>query len=227
MSLANYQALVADKVRDQETVISNSQRDQAIELAVLRYSEDRPRVLVQDLASAGGYRLPLPASWHDGISVVRMLEYPIGNIPATTLAPDSISFYRSPPSTVEIELRQSLPAAAQVRCTYTARHLVDAGNDTTPAQHVDAIASLAASHLCEQIANHYANEGSSTINADVVNHQSKSQTYASRARRLRDAYTAAIGSRDERAAPASASVSVPSLDSFGNRRIFHPPAGLR
>lgn len=220
MSLADYQSLTNDLVRDRDQVVVTATFDAAIAAAVAEYSADRPRTVTEDCVSAGGYQLPLPAAWLDGFSTLLLVEYPIGNVPTSTLPIDAIERYRSPTS-ILLLLPTSLAVADQVRITFTAPHQVDAVTDTTPVEHRRAIAALAAADVCDQLSNYYATESAPTIGADTVDHRSKSQTFASRARAYRSDYRAKLGLPEKRIEHASAVAVIPSTDSLGGRPLFH------
>ncbi len=222
MSLADLQALVDDLVRDKDQVITTEQRDTAIDGAVSRYSADAPRVLVEDVTSAGGQRLDLPAGWDANASEIRSIEYPVGHIPSIELDPEAWRVYTGPDG-AEIVLLLTLLAGEDVRIAYTAPHALDAGTDTIPARHRRPVACLAAADLCGQLASYYATEGEPTIAADAVNHDSKSQRWSRRARDLAAEYQKTVGTVGDRAKGASATVELPRRDSLGGRRIFHPP----
>lgn len=222
--LADFQQLVDDLVRDKDQVISTTARDAAIAAALARYSSDAPRQdIVEDVTSAGGHILPLPGGWHD-TSVLRALEYPVGRHPPSVIGPQGYQFYRSPTG-VELRLVLSLLAGDEVRLTYTAPHLLDDATSTIPDRHWRPLACLAAADLCDQLANYFATEGMPTIGADTVDHQSKTDKFTRRARDYRAQYVAAVGSAPaDRNKGASATVQLPSRDSLGNPRIFHPPS---
>lgn len=226
MSLTDYQALVPDAVRDRDGVITTTQRDTAIQTAVLRYSQDRPRSLVVDVTSAGGYRLALPAGFVDGFSALQSIEQPIGNVPETFIELARVTFYRAPaPANVEIQLPAWLQAGDTARIAFTARHTVDVGTDTVPVDHRNAVVAYAAALLCDQLANHYATSTEPSISADAVNHASKTETFASRARLLRGQYFTDLGIDPKRQAPASATADLNLPASHGGPRLF--PRGVR
>ena len=224
MSLADFQLLVNHLVRDKDQVVSSPQYDTAIQTAVIRYSADRPRAVVADVVSAGGYRLALPVGFDIGFSKVQSIEHPVGNVPETLLEVARTSLYNSPVAT-EIQLPTSLPVGDTVRLGFTARHRVDVATDTVPIDHRNAVASWAAALLCDQLANHYATSGESSIGADAVNHQSKTETFASRARAYRAQYLKDVGVDEKRTAPASAMVDLNLNASHGGSRLF--PRGRR
>ena len=109
MSLSDVQNLVDDLVRDAGDKVSPTQRDQKIALALTRYSRDRPRRLVEDVASAGGRFLPLPTAWIPAFTVLLGIEFPIGEVPPAAWPAVDFGIYQSPTSE-EIYLARALSA---------------------------------------------------------------------------------------------------------------------
>lgn len=220
--LADYEQLVADLVRDDAAKLTLAEKDRAIGAAVQRYSEDRPRELAEDLTPSDANTLPLPAAWVADFSTLRSLEYPIGNVPPTLVDPERAAFYRAPAGLVIKLLDAVAVAAANVRATYTIKHLVDAASDTVPLQHRQAVAAWAGAILCDQLAAFYSSGQDSTIQADSVQQQPKAQEYSKRGRDLRKFYTDELGIDDKRSAPAGTVVQLKQPDSWGGPRLTHP-----
>lgn len=224
MPLADYQTLVANLVRDAATEISTAQRDEAIALAVTRYSKDRPRILVADLVSAGGNLLDLPAGWEAEFSELRSLEYPIGEVPPTYIANEFWRLYQQP-AAIKIQLDDALAAAAQVRSSFTVRHTLDAGTDTIPVKDREPVAAWGASILCDQLAALFSGQQLTTIPADSVDHKTRAEEYAARARNLRTRYFNELGIDPKRSVAAAAVVNLDLQDSRGSTiRLTHPRA---
>lgn len=228
MLLPDFQQLVDDLVRDRDQVIASSERATAITSALSRYSADSPRLCVEDVTSvAGGQRLPVPVGWLEGVSELRALEYPIGQVPPSYIGLDSVSLYQSPTG-IEIVMLLSLFAGDVVRVSYIGGHVLDATQSSIPARHVHAVAAFAASILCGQLSAYYATESAPTLQADTVDHQGKTERYRSRARDLAAEYTRVVGTaQPERQRPAMAEVAIPGQASIGGRPLFHPPRGWR
>lgn len=195
MTLADYQALVDQLVRAQADTVTSADRDQAISLAVLRYSADCPRELVEDVAwAADGYVGPLPASWATGSRLLGA-EFPIGEQPVSSI---DVTVYLTP-TTTELMAASALSAGDAVRVTFTAPHeLADAPQavNTIPDAHSEAVANYAAFVLFKQIAAIYSSERETPINADRADTESRAKNYALRAKDARAAYFAGIGKAD-------------------------------
>ena len=220
--LADYQSLVTDFVRDDDSKITPAQRDNAIALAVERYSTDAPYTKVEDVNGLGTQLLNLPAGWQDPFSTLRLIEYPIGNVPPTFVAQDDMSLYQTPTGK-KIQLRYSIGAGtANVRVTYTVKHTLDGATDTIPTSRREAVACWAAALLCDQLATLYAGQSDSTIQADSVDYKSKSATFASRARALRKRYTDELGVEERKNTGSGVVVQLSDKDSLGGERLTHP-----
>lgn len=157
----------------------------ALSGALKRYSKDRPLLMVEDLSGADSYDLPLPGGWCEGFSTIAGIEYPVGNVPATLLDSDLWQLYRSPDGLKLRILHASIDTGETVRVEYTALY----GEATIPTADEEAIAALAASLCLRQLAAGYGNTNDSTIQADSVNHQSKTDEY----RRLADSFEKLYG----------------------------------
>ena len=220
MSLIDYQILVGQLVRDDAEVIDVSDRDDAIVLAVERYSQDRPDSQVEDVVSAGGRYLDYPPGWEDGFSVVQLLEYPIGNFPPYYIDGADWSVYASPVKE-QIILRLDLDANEAVRSTITIRRVLDDNNDTIPSGDREAVSSYAAAILCEQLATFYSGDSDSTLAADSVDNGSKASEFSKRAKGLRKRYFDALGIDAKRVVPAGVIVDMDGVDSRGRDRLLH------
>lgn len=184
---ADLLALIGALVRDESSRLSAGNLETALDLAVARYGQDRPRSLVEDVVAVGD-TLPLPATW-ESESTLLHAEYPLGSWPPATLP---CSLYTAPTGAV-LRLGGILPVSSVVRLTFSVRHEVsDTANTVLPA-HQEAVAAYAAAWLLEQLSAAAINEGESTIAADVTDRRSKSQEYARRAEKLKARYGEALG----------------------------------
>lgn len=195
MALADFETLIASMV-PADGAYGDPERDAALEIAVLRYSQDVPRTVVNDVTwAAPGYEGPLPADWIDGCELISA-EYPIGSHPPDIL---DVTIYVAPGLVQTLMSADSLPAGAEARITFSAPHqLVGGGTplDTIPLGHREAVASYAAFQLCRQIATKYGHERDTVISADRSDTESRARNFAARARDYRAGYFAGIGKAD-------------------------------
>jgi hypothetical protein len=221
MALSDVQALIDGMVRDGSGKIAEADRDQAIGLAVARFSQDRPRSGVEDVVAAAGRFQDLPAGWVPGFSEVREIETPPEADPPSFLAAGDWAIEETA-SGPRLRLAEGLVAGTVLRIRYTLPHTLDADTDTLPTMAREAVAVLAAAHLLDSLAAATAGDGESTIASDSVDHGSRSDQYAARARELRRRYFALTGVSDQRSPAASAVVNLDLTDSRGLDRLTHP-----
>ncbi|MEW6332457.1 MAG: hypothetical protein AB1560_13450 [Pseudomonadota bacterium] len=221
MPLADYQTLVDKLVRDETGKVTTTDRDEAIARAVARYSQDRPREKTEDVVSPGGNYFDLPAGWQVDFSSLRSVEYPVGNIPLSLIAPERLGFYRTP-TALQIMFADAIPAAANVRFNYTIRHQVDGSADTIRSDDREPVCAYAAAILLDQLASLFAGDNNPTIQADNVDHNSKGREYAARAATLRKRYFDTLGIDPKRQVAAGVVVNLDFPDSQGNDRLLHP-----
>lgn len=217
MALADIQTLVSDLVRDDAGKLADPERDRAIAGALSRYSQDRPRNVIEDVSADGSNYLPLPNGWADGDSAVASLEYPVGEWPISVVSSEWYGVVAGPMGD-EIRLGGVIPDGAAVRVSYSAPHSAD----SVPAGHQEAVASYAAALLMDQMAALHAGDTDSTIQADSVEHRSQAQEYAARARVYRARYSEILGIDPKRLRPAGAVVNLSAPDSLGRDRLTHP-----
>jgi hypothetical protein len=204
--LSDFQELVDDLVRDAAQWVTPAQRTRAIGLALVRYSADRPREVVEDVVAADGNTLPLPAEWAAGESALRGIETPVG---ADALPAEAWRVYRAPLGE-EIRVAAPLAAGQVVRLTYSAPHRLTDSTSTIPPAHREAVACYAASLLAEQIATVHAGTSDSTIAADRVDHTHPAREWARRAKDYRNRYFATLGIEI-----SAQGVEKPSMDAAG------------
>lgn len=221
MPLLDFQTLTDNLVRDDASKIATTDRDSAIALAVSRYSKDRPDKKVEDITAPGGQLLNLPTAWEPDFSMLQALEYPVGQVPPSHLAPEDWALYDAPGGQ-QIQLATSINAGETVRASYSIARVVDATTDTIPAADQEAVASYAAAVLCDQLASLYSGDSDSTIQADTVEHQGKAREFAMRAKTLRKRYYDELGIEPKRNVAAGVVVDLDMNNSQGNDRLTHP-----
>lgn len=177
---ADIKSIAVSLVRDETDRLTPADFDRAIDLAVLRYGQSKPRRKVEDVVATGSDVLPLPAAWESD-SEVFTAEYPIGETPPVYL---DCSIYTAPDGQV-IRLGDVVANGAEVRLAFSVAHQVTDLFDTIPAKHREAVGCLAAATLLDELAAAAINDGDSTIMADSTDRRTKSAEYASRARALR------------------------------------------
>jgi hypothetical protein len=216
--LSDYQALLTGLVRDDNNVITTTDIDKAIQLAVVRYSTDFPLLKVTDLASNGTSNLPVPTDWVAEFSSIVSIEYPLGGFPPHVMDAERYCLYQQP-SGLSV-LFVFIPTDA-VRLTYTLPHTVTTLIDTINLYHQEAVTCWAAAWCCDQLASYYASASDSTIQADHIQRNSQSADYARLAKNYRTRYFSVLGIKENKLVAASAVVDLDLQNSRGQDRFIH------
>lgn len=182
--------------------------DAAIAAAVSRYSTDRPREVVEDEVGTGSPYFVLVgtgavlASWLDGVSSIKRIEYPAAAIGASyrptylDRQDDWTETYRDGSKTY-LYLRGAVPSVAEtVRITYTAPHTHTSVTDTVPAGDREALYDLAAYYACIALGTKAAGSSDSTISADSVNYRDSQLRYKQQAELWLGSYNDRMGISD-------------------------------
>lgn len=199
--------LVTGKVKDSAKKLDDpADFNAAIKEALNRYSKNKPLVLVSDLTGNGTNDLTLPAEWLTGLSGVESVEYPVGSVPESLLDSRDYKLYQTPTGQ-KLRLLTVKPSTLEsVRISFSSAHVDET---TVLATDIEAIANLAASVCCRQLAAIYGNTSDPTIQADSVNYRSKSADYTSLANKLEAQYKTALGIKDDDTTPAAMAVAPP------------------
>lgn len=161
-----------------------------------RYSIDSPLEVVSDVAGNGTNYVPVPVApgegddlpvWESNFSVIRQIEYPIGQQPPQLILDSDFRIYHTPGAADRILINfDEPPAGDSIRVTWTARHLID--GSTVPDRDFFAVVDFVASLAADWLATDYVSVGDPTMNVDVVNYRTKSQEMQSVAKMLRKRY---------------------------------------
>jgi hypothetical protein len=215
MIFSDFETGVASRIQATGGKLNQTDQDDAITQAVKRYSKDRPREMVSDIVGAGSAYLALPTGpstppeqFEDGFSIVRAIEFPVGDLPPTYLEDFEWLMYRTPAG-LKIALTGMVPQASDtLRVTWTVRHNQgttgsQAVATTVPDADFEAVCDLAASFCCDKLSAVYARTNDPTIQADAVNYRSKAQEYASLGKQFKKRYDDHIGIEDSGAGGGS------------------------
>lgn len=186
MSLSTLRPRVVNQVRDGSGLLESADFDELLQAAAERYSRARPRLIVADVAGDGGHDYDLPASWEDGWSELRSVEYPAGARNPVLVDRLDWTIYDAPAGPQLRLLADSPQAGETIRLTFTGLHTIEEAATTVPAADHQALVYLGAMLACEQLSSHYSNTGDTSVMADSVDHSSKARDYAARAKRFRE-----------------------------------------
>jgi hypothetical protein len=224
--LSDYQALLTSLVRDDNAVITPTDIDRAIQLAVVRYSTDFPLNTLVDLTPNGTQKLPLPVDWRVGFSRLVNIEYPLNAFPPYLLSAEEFCLYQqvvagTTPLAFEFTVLFDFVPDETVRVTYTVPHSLTTLVDTVNPMHCEAVTCWAAALCCDQLASYYASASDSTIQADHVQRNSQSADYARLAKNYRARYFSDLAVNEQKTVSASAVVDLDLQDSRGRDRFTH------
>jgi hypothetical protein len=214
MSLAAITALVDDKLRSVSlgAAANTAARDRAITQALVQYSEDEPQDLVA-AATANGYFIDVPAEWVPVRSRLQAVEYPLDQLPMAMLEASELHQV----SGWRIVLAEPVTNLA-VRVHFTAPHAAD--GSTVPDHHINAVACLAASELCRQLATQLGHDRDASIGAMAQQQGSQSGDMARRAKEWLAVYRVALGLPDpDKAGAGTSGKPAGAVVSWGARRV--------
>lgn len=220
--LADFYQLTGQLAQNGQNRLGQTDLDTALTAAVIRYSQDRPRMVVEDIAAADTASfLDLPVSWEADFSEVTAVEYPVGNAPPCLLKSEAWDVYDAPTG-AQLMIFGGVQAGDGLRLTYTRSHVLSDVEDTIPPMHREPVCGWAAALLCEQLASFYAGNSDSTIKADQVDFTHPAREYGRRAEELRKRYFDALGIDPKKCAPAGVDVAFTGKSSLGGPRLTHP-----
>ena len=198
----------------------------AIGAALKKYSGHRPLIVVEDESGNGSfdYALTLLADWTEGFSTIKYVEYPVDdtNEAAAILQDDAWQIYQKPAGKYLRFLEHTPEATESLRITYTALHTCTDAACSVPSYDEEALQILAASIFCDMLAAYFAQTQDSTIQADSVDHKSKSSEYSSRARAYRKMYFDHLGIKEGETPAASVTRDQDRAGSWAADHMTHP-----
>lgn len=197
----------------------------AINMAMKQHSKHRPREVIEDFDGEGSFDYAISgfASWSDGFSIIKQVEYPVDDDDQTPniLQDDEWAIYKKPAGKY-LRFKEDKPTADEdFRVTYTAIHTCTDSACTVEAFDEEAVQALCAAYFCDMLATWYAQTGDSTIDADSVDHTSKSRDYAARAKTYRKTYFDHLGTKEGQAPAASVTRDQDLRGSWASDKLTH------
>jgi len=198
--------LTTGKVKDQsEKLQYPTDYQNAIAAALKRYSKHRSRILTADIPGDGTHDYALPAGWSPGLSAIQSVEFPAGLIPEVLLDSREYRLYQTPAGQT-LRIPAMTPTAAEViRVSYNGLHT----EETVAETDLDAVACLAASICCTQLAAAYGQTSSPIMQADVVDYRSKTDEFRRLADFLERQYKEHLGIRPDDTVSAAMATAEP------------------
>lgn len=200
---APYEQRLVSLLKDSAGKLSKADIDAAIDEAVnIRFSCDRPRTIISDVTGNDSNDLPITdlegqngETWESGFSVVKWVEFPVGNVPESFIDPSDWRIYCSPTETF-LRLLATVPQDSDtLRVTWTVRHTPN----TVPAGDFEAVCAYCAALCFEMMAASYIQTVDQAIAGDTVNYRTKAQECLTVAKAHRKRYFDHIGIADSSA----------------------------
>jgi len=189
------------------------------------HSRHRPQEIVEDVDGDGGFDYAVSdlASFSDGFSVIKRVEYPVDDTDETPdiLQDDEWMLYEKPTGKVLRFLEDTPAATEDIRVTYTALHTCTDSACTVKDYDEEAVQALCAAIFCEMLATWFAQAGDSTIDADVMDHKSRSKEYAARATTYKKMYFDHLGIKEGKTPAASVTRDQDKKASWASDKITH------
>jgi hypothetical protein len=224
-TLFDYTLVVERLVKDEANKLTAADRDEAVQQAVQEHTRTKPWQRATSMLGSGSAVLGLPTGWQVDASILEQIEYPVGTIPPTYLAQDEWRITAAPtaPLGLHLLLFSASPGTAErLNLFWTAPHVVSEATSTIAVGHYRAVAALAASYACLQLAGFYSQAGDPTISLDSQDPRTKAQEYRALAREYRGRYQTffGLGSEGKAADVQAASVSWDIDRNTGYRQDF-------
>ena len=222
MTITAYRTKVGQVIKDTASILDTVDIDAFIAEAVHRYERHRPREMVKNTTGDGNYDYALPSEYIDGFSNIIQIEYPAGERNLATIEDDDWTIYKSE-AAIKLRFLHHTPAATETFETlFTTKHKVNSSTDTIVETDFDAVCNLAGALCCESLASYFSQQSDSTIQADAVEHKTRSQEYASRATRLKKLYIEHLGIKEAGGiAAASGTKDLDTKTSYGGKRLIY------
>ncbi len=221
-------------LQDTAEKLQPDDKDRLLSQAVLAYSKDRPRALIHELTGdASSYDFALPSSWVDGFSqITSQIEYPADDYqnPAY-LEDDEWVFFKklvSSVTTTYLRFTTFIPASGKkARFLFTVPHTLNDTTNTIVDNDIESVTALAASLCFWALAAKFAQNTDSTLDADVIDYQRKSDTYVNLAKEKMTLYNTLMGIGAEAKGNAAASAGTVQKDldilyPWGEDYLTHP-----
>lgn len=174
--------------------LSPDSQSRAVADALLRFGRDFPRRVVGEFAGNATELYDLSTlsltGWTEGISTVSLVEYPLTDGIDKRLDASAWDVYDDLTLGSVLRFAEYEPASTEtIRIIYS----VAWTESTVPANRIGPVAKLAAANMARMVAARFAQEGESTVTADVFNRSSASDRMLALARHLESQYEEEMG----------------------------------
>lgn len=199
----------------------------AVDEAVKRYSQDRPRRHAQQYTGTGEYRYDLPDSWVEGFSIIERIESPDRERTPTYIRVDEWDVYDNGDGNGrQLQFFSFAPSSSNTFTVhYIGKHTIGASESSVFDYDFEAVGYLASSILCLRLAGQLLKSRDANKAADAINFRTLSDEYEKLSKILFEKYTdhmsLPMGMGDE-----SISGGIAPTLSIGDIQVI-PPWGSR
>jgi len=202
--------------------------------SVVIFSKDKPNTKIKESTGDGSsYDFALPSDWVEGTSyIIGQIEYPADDYqnPSYLEQIDWKFFKKNVESvmTTYIRILSFIPANGKIlKYEYALPQILNEETCTINDSYIEAVTNLTAALCFWALAAKFAQTTDSTIEADVIDYQRKSDLYASLAKEKMSVYNSlmGLGIESKNSGAASAGIAVKDLDmeySWKEDMLTHP-----
>lgn len=221
----NYIDAVDQFVQGDVPITADADKLLAIKQALKLHSKFKPVKVVEDFNGDGGFDYAIDdfASWSTGFSVIKSIEYPVDDDDQSPdmLQDDAWMIYTKPAGDYLRFLEDKPSASEDFRVTYTAQHAISVTACSVDDFDEVAVQALAASFFCNMISTYYAQGGEPMIDADSVDHKSRSSEYKSKANMYKAVYYEHMGIKEGKVKAASVTRDQDAAPSWQSDKLTH------
>ncbi len=209
-------------------------KERLLSQAIVIFSKDRPLTKVHEITGDGtNYDFALPTDWVEDFSyVIGEIEYPADDYQNPNyLEARDWQFIKKLVATVTTTYFRFLTftpvSAKKARFEYALPHTMNEATNTVIDSDIEAVINLTAALCFWALAAKFAQSTDSTLEADVIDYQRKSDLYSTLAKEKMATYNSLMGLGVEAkgSAAASAGVAVKDLDiayQWSEDMLTHP-----
>ena len=228
-TITDVEAIINDD--DSKRKIDTTQQGRLLSNAARRFSEDVPRIVVDDATGTGDFFILLSAleGWEDRFSIIKPpILYPFVSTDQDPARLDEREYWIEivPTETYRLRFLTSKPTATEtVRVTFTVPHTFTDATNTIPSRYQRPFIMLCCHEYAIHLMGFYGNTHNSTISVDSVDYGTKADEYERRAKYYEVQYNLGIGKGPkEQVLPAGARRNWDSRMQNMRDRIHHPRA---
>lgn len=192
MTIDKIRLITKTLLQDSAEVLSSVQIKEFIVKALSFHSKNVPRYVVAEITGDGGYEYSLPATFYNGFSMIKTIEFPSGErVPVYLKDTDWIVYENV--SGKEIRFLYDSPSASQTFLLTFSVPFLESTINEIPDNDATPFCYLAASLCSKALSMYYSQTSNPTINVDSINRKSKGKEYETRADMLYEQYATFFG----------------------------------